>query len=108
MKKATATYVAPPGDNKVVEMGGVTFFDGKPVDLNTDDHGHLVSKLPGNQHFDVEVGEEEASPKRKPGRPSNAEKAAEAAKDQPKQGPATQQAAQLGAQNALPKVEPVT
>lgn len=103
MKKATATYVAPPGDNKVVEMGGVTFFDGKPVDLNTDDHGHLISKLPGNQHFDVEVGEEEASPKKKLGRPSNADKAAAE-----KQSPAAQQASQLGGQPALPKVEPVT
>lgn len=70
MRKATATYIAPPGDNKVCEMGGVTFFDGQPVELNSDDHGHLINKLPGNQHFDFEVGEEvpdEAKPKR--GRP---------------------------------------
>jgi hypothetical protein len=95
MRKATATYHAPEGDNKVVEMGGVTFFDGQSVDLNTDDHAHLISKLPGNQHFDIEVGEDEASPKRKPGRPSNADK--EAAKLGP--------AAQFGGQ---PKSEPVT
>jgi hypothetical protein len=74
MRKATAIYNAPEGDNKVVEMGGVTFFDGQPVDLNTSDHAHLIAKLPGNQHFEVEIGEEE-EPKRKPGRPSNAEKA---------------------------------
>jgi hypothetical protein len=37
MRKATATYNAPDGDNKVVEMGGVTFYDGQPVDLNSDD-----------------------------------------------------------------------
>jgi hypothetical protein len=79
MRKATATYVAPPGDSKVVEMGGVTFFDGQAVDLNTDDHAHLIDKLPGNKHFDIEVGEEEDKPKR--GRPSNADKAAEAAKE---------------------------
>lgn len=77
MRKATATYNAPEGDNKVVEMGGVTFFDGQPVDLNSDDHGHLMSKLPGNPYFEIEVGEEEPG-KRKPGRPSNAEKAAKA------------------------------
>jgi hypothetical protein len=79
MRKATATYVAPKGDSKVVEMGGVTFFDGKSVDLNTDDNAHLVLKLPGNPHFDVEVGEEEASTKKKVGRPSNADKAAQQA-----------------------------
>jgi hypothetical protein len=33
MRKATATYNAPEGDNKVVEMGGVTFYDGQSVDL---------------------------------------------------------------------------
>lgn len=74
MRKATATYNAPEGDNKVVEMGGVTFFDGQAVDLNSDDHGHLINKLPGNPHFDIEVGEEEK--RNKGGRPSNAEKAA--------------------------------
>lgn len=71
MRKATATYVAPEGDNKVVEMAGVTFFDGVPVDLNSYDHPHLISKLATNQHFDIEVGEDapdEAKPKR--GRPS--------------------------------------
>jgi len=69
MKKATATYVAPEGDNKVVEMGGVTFFDGKSVDLNSFDHEHLISKLANNQHFDIEVGEDDGKVKRKPGRP---------------------------------------
>lgn len=81
MQKATVTYVAPPGDNKVVEMGGVTFFDGIPVDLNSRDHTHLVNKLPGNQHFDVELGEDvQDEPRKRPGRPSNADKAAAEAK----------------------------
>jgi hypothetical protein len=80
MRKATATYNAPDGDSKVVVMGGVTFKDGELVELNTDDHGHMIGKLPGNPHFDIEMGEEVA-PKRKPGRPSNAEKAAEATTD---------------------------
>lgn len=83
MKKATAIYRAPKGDNKVVEMGGVTFFDGQAVDLNSDNHGHLINKLPGNQHFDIEVGEESPDePKSKRGRPSNAEKAAKEAAEQ--------------------------
>lgn len=70
MRKATATYIAPQGDNKVVEMGGVTFFDGQAVELNSDEHAHLIAKLPGNPHFEVEVGEDDTPPeKRKPGRP---------------------------------------
>lgn len=81
MKKATAIYRAPKGDNKVVEMGGLTFFDGQPVDLNSSDHPHLMSKLANNQHFDFELGDEiPDEPKRRPGRPSNADKAAAEAK----------------------------
>lgn len=72
MRKATATYHAPEGDNKVVEMGGVTFFDGKEVDINSEDHPHLMSKLENNQHFDIEIGEEQPHEKRKPGRPPKA------------------------------------
>jgi hypothetical protein len=68
MRKATATYRAPEGDNKVVEFGGVTFFDGQEVELNSDDHDHMINKLQGNQHFDIDVGEDEPS-KRGPGRP---------------------------------------
>lgn len=68
MRKAKVTYNAPDGDNKVVEMGGVTFFDGQEAELNTDDNGAMLEKLQNNQHFDVEMGEEEEGrPKR--GRP---------------------------------------
>jgi hypothetical protein len=72
MRKAKVTYNAPKGDSKVVEMGGVTFYDGKEVEINTDDHGAMISKLEANQGspnalFDIEVGEEEDRPKR--GRP---------------------------------------
>jgi hypothetical protein len=78
MRKATATYIAPPGDNKVVEMGGVTFFDGKSVDLNDYDHPLLLSKLQNNPYFDVEIGKEDDQPppKAKRGRTSNADIAA--------------------------------
>jgi len=80
MQKATVTYVAPLGDNKVVEMGGVTFFDGKPVEINSHDHPHIFEKLKTNQHFDIEVGKEDENsptrPKVKRGRPSNADIAA--------------------------------
>jgi hypothetical protein len=72
MRKAKVTYNAPKGDSKVVEMGGVTFYDGQEIELNTDDHGAMISKLEANQGspnalFDIEVGEEEDRPKR--GRP---------------------------------------
>lgn len=80
MQKATVTYVAPLGDNKVCEMGGETFFDGKPVEINSYDHPHLMEKLKANQHFDIELGKEDESepprPKVKRGRPSNADIAA--------------------------------
>ena len=56
MRKATATYHAPEGDNKVVEMGGVTFFDGQEVELNSDDHGHMINKLPNNPQVQYHVG----------------------------------------------------
>lgn len=79
MKKATVTYVAPIGDNKVVEIGGVTFFDGKSVEINSYDNPHLIGKLEANQHFNVVVGKEEpdtVKPPAKRGRPSNADLAA--------------------------------
>lgn len=74
MRKATAIYHAPEGGNKVCEWADVTFFDGQPVELNSVDHAHMMSKLPGNPHFDFELGEEipdALKPKR--GRPSNAD-----------------------------------
>ena len=75
MRKAKVTYYAPEGDNPVVEMGGQRFFDGQSVDLNTDEHGDLIKKLEGNQHFEVELGEEQKSePKRGPGRPKKSDK----------------------------------
>jgi hypothetical protein len=80
MQKATATYIAPVGDSKVVEMGGVTFFDGKEVELNSYDHGPLISKLEGNQYFDIKVGEDDKQSKppaaKKRGRPSAADREA--------------------------------
>jgi hypothetical protein len=69
MRKATAIYHAPGGDNKVVEMGGVTFFDGQSVDLNSNDHDHLIGKLANNQHFEFDLGEEVADDKPRRGRP---------------------------------------
>jgi hypothetical protein len=70
MRKATVTYNAAEGESQVVTTRGVTFFDGHPQELNTNDHGALITKCHDNPHFDVELGEEIADePKRKPGRP---------------------------------------
>lgn len=89
MRKATVTYIAPAGDNKVVEMGGVTFFDGKEVEINSEDNPFFFSratpdaptKIEANQHFDVVMGEDQPHEKRKPGRPTKAEAEAKAAAD---------------------------
>ena len=59
MKKLSVTYKAPPGDSKVVEMFGHTFYDGKEETVTVDDR--MAEKLTGNKHFkcgepeDVEV-----------------------------------------------------
>ncbi len=58
MSKATATYHAPKGDNRVVEMRGVTFFDGQAAELDTAEHAGLIAKLRTNQHFEVVGGDD--------------------------------------------------
>ena len=70
MGKATATYVAPERDSKVVEMSGVTFFDGHDVELNSDQHAHLMGKLATNPHFKFVAIEDDERPRRSrpPGR----------------------------------------
>lgn len=75
MQKATVTYHSPVGDSKVVEMGGVTFFDGQSKEINSYDNPHLLSKLKGNAHFEVALGKEDDAPppKVKRGRPSKAD-----------------------------------
>lgn len=67
MRKATAIYHAPEGDSDTVEMGGAQFKDGEAVELNSDDHPHLMSKIEGNKHFEVDMGEDDNKPRR--GRP---------------------------------------
>lgn len=62
MRKATATYNAPEGDSDVVEMAGVAFKSGEAVDLNSDEHGHLLNKLPKNKHFYIDIGEDDSPP----------------------------------------------
>jgi hypothetical protein len=51
MKKATVTYTAPKGDNKVVEMLGHTFYDGKGTEVVCDEN--QMKRLQNNQLFKV-------------------------------------------------------
>jgi len=74
MRKATVTYRAPENDNEVVHMGGIRFIDGQETEINSEEYPHLMSKIEGNTHFDVEMGEEvpDEKPKRR-GRPPKSE-----------------------------------
>lgn len=69
MRKATATYHAPEGDAKSANVNGVIFNDGEAVEINSDEHPHLMEKLQGNPHFEFEAGEDDEKPRR--GRPPN-------------------------------------
>lgn len=55
------TYKAPEGDEFVVVMRNVRFFDGKITTLDEDEHADLIAKLRNNQHFTVE-GEAKKEP----------------------------------------------
>lgn len=58
-----ATYIAPEGDAQTVEMGGVVFEDGIPVEVPAD--SRLAGKLKTNWHFIVD--EEAAAVESEPG-----------------------------------------
>lgn len=73
---ATVMYVAPPGDEKVVEYIGVEFFNEQAMELDADQHQALLLKASGNPHFIVEGFEAPAQPKRR-GRPPKADAADE-------------------------------
>lgn len=53
MAKISVTYRAPKGDEKVVEMGGHTFFDGKVEKVDSESEAFLLGKLRSNRHFEV-------------------------------------------------------
>lgn len=58
MGKVSATYHAPEGDEAVVIMRGVRFFDGRPEALDEEEHEGLIAKLRTNQHFEVDGSDE--------------------------------------------------
>lgn len=53
MAKISVTYRAPKGDNKVVEMRGHTFFDGRAEKVDSETEAGLLAKLRTNKHFEV-------------------------------------------------------
>lgn len=50
MHTLSVTYKAPPGDSKVTEVFGHTFFDGKPETITVDDR--VLGKLKNHPLFD--------------------------------------------------------
>lgn len=49
-KSMTVTYHAPPGDSKVVEAWGHTFYDGKSETVEVPED--VADKMRGNAHFE--------------------------------------------------------
>ena len=43
-------------------MNGIIFNDGEAVDLNSNEHGHLINKLAGNPHFEFDAGDDDGDP----------------------------------------------
>lgn len=50
---AKVTYHAPEGDEAVVTIGGLRFFDGQGQEVDPGQHASLLGKLSNNPHFDV-------------------------------------------------------
>lgn len=51
MGTTAVTYKAPHGDNKVVELHGLTFFDGQTQKLDDEEHAAFLDKARNNPHF---------------------------------------------------------
>ena len=51
---AKVTYHAPAGDEAVVTIGGIRFFDGQGQDVDPGQHATLLGKLSTNPHFEVD------------------------------------------------------
>jgi len=86
MKSVTVTYHAPPGDSKVVEAFGHTFYDGKSEQVEVPEH--VANKMRGNKHFQCSEPQD-AKPK------AQDAKATKAEEDAAKRADAEKTAAQL-------------
>jgi hypothetical protein len=80
MKSVSVTYKAPPGDSKVVEVFGHTFFDGKAETVTVDER--VLAKLQGNQRFKCGEPTDAKETKEDPKAEEQAAKAAKAADDE--------------------------
>ena len=78
--KVQVTYHAPEGDNKVCEMGGKTFFDGKATELDSEADAALIEQIKANKHFEAPGGHPAPEKHKEPHHPK------EAAGHQPKEG----------------------
>jgi len=73
------TYRAPKGDEKVVEIHGLTFFDGQAQEIDDEEHAGFLAKARNNPHFLVgdqataETDEPGQAPKRRGRPPKQAE-----------------------------------
>jgi hypothetical protein len=85
MKSMTVTYHAPPGDSKVVEAFGHTFFDGKSEQIEVPEH--TAEKLRGNRHFQCSDSQD--------AKPKQDAKATKADEDAAKRADEAKTAAQL-------------
>jgi hypothetical protein len=74
--KVSVTYHAPPGDSKVVEAHGHTFFDGKAEEIEVDDD--TLARLQGHRMF--ECGKPTEVKKDEPKKMTDAERKAADAK----------------------------
>ena len=68
MAKISVTYKAPKGDERVVEMRGRTFFDGRAEKLDSDADAAFLAKLRNNPLFQVDEkdGPKPAAPAKVP------------------------------------------
>jgi hypothetical protein len=78
-KSVSVTYHAPPGDSKVVEMFGHTFYDGKAETVEVDDR--VLGKLQGNRHFECGEAKDAPQPKKADPAPKVSPKPAPTEKD---------------------------
>lgn len=79
MKSVAVTYKAPPGDAKVTEAFGHTFYDGKEETIEVDER--VLAKLQGNRLFKVGEPQDADAKQADPEAEAAAAKAAKAADD---------------------------
>lgn len=68
MTSVLVTYKAPDGDDAVCTTHGHRFFDGNPVELDSEADARLIEKARANPHFEVtEDGDDAVAPAKRGG-----------------------------------------